>query len=146
MFFGKNLTVSQLNRTVTQDRLLFLFTFNHSQQTFVKLWSLILCYFSTGTCSRDIYFRVSIYYGLETFGSGHFSEYLMSAPGQSVVYRSKHSITVNSPALYHLSFVPFSVYKYCGCDGQFSLSPICLRYNRTYLSENEFRNRGLCSR
>ena len=41
--------------------------------------------------------------------------------------------------------VSSSLYEDCGCDGQFSLSPICNRFNKEYLSFHDSRERGLCS-
>ena len=36
------------------------------------------------------------------------------------------------------------VYSHCGCDGQFSSSPICAKFNKVHLSFHDVRTRGLC--
>jgi hypothetical protein len=38
------------------------------------------------------------------------------------------------------------IFKYCGCDGQFSLSPLCLRFiDRKHYSFKDCRDSGLCT-
>ena len=36
-------------------------------------------------------------------------------------------------------------FNHCGCDGQFSLSSVCNKFNKVHLSFHDARTRGLCS-